>query len=121
MLYLAFPLQIGLDGLPASTGYAEHVRQMIEELLFTNPGERLNRPRLGVGLLRLVFGPNDDEIATATQFLIQNELQTWLSEHIRVTSVQTASVVDARGSSLEITVQYTLLKTGQPQEATFRR
>ncbi|MEM7155281.1 MAG: GPW/gp25 family protein [Myxococcota bacterium] len=117
MMYLKFPLQVGPDGLPARASYADHVLQMIEELLFTNPGERLNRPRFGVGLLQLVFGPNDEEIATATQFLIQNELQTWLSEHIQVTSVQATNIE----SSLEITIEYTLVKTGQSQRATFVR
>ena len=108
MQYLKFPLQVGADGLTASSGYAQHVLELIEELLFTSPGQRVNRPNFGVGLAELVFGPNDPEIATATQFLIQNALQTWLSEYIRVNAV----TVDAVVSSLQITVEYTIFATG---------
>ena len=79
---------------------AEHVRQEIETLLFTQPGERVMRPDLGSGLLQLVFAPNSDELATATQYLAQGALQRWLGTLAQVDAV----VASSAESVLTVTV-----------------
>ena len=79
-----FPFHFDSRGRTATTGDDEHVRDMIEQLLFTNPGERVNRPDFGSGLLQMVFAPNSPELATALQFTVQAALQRWLGDVIDV-------------------------------------
>lgn len=114
---IAYPFEIDRRGRVAETPYEAHVRQMIEQVLFTNPGERVNRPDFGCGLLQLVFAPNSDELATATQFLIQGALTTWLEDVIVVEGVQ----VDNDDSRLVITIQYIVRQTQQRQVSRFVR
>jgi phage baseplate assembly protein W len=85
------------------------VRDLIEQVLFTSPGERVNRPAFGTGLRQLVFAPNGDELATATQFLVQGALQQWLGELIRVESVE----VSSEDAALRVKVQYVSLRDQQ--------
>ena len=75
-------------GRTAATSDDDHIRDMIEQVLFTTPGERVNRPTFGSGLLQLVFAPNSDALAATTQFLVQSALQQWLGEVIAVEDVQ---------------------------------
>jgi phage baseplate assembly protein W len=93
----------------------EYVRQLVEQVLFTSPGERVNLPDFGSGLLQLVFGPNSAEMAAATQFTVQGALQKWLSAYIKVQSV----VASAEESKLTVTVAYAPLSTGITQVQTF--
>jgi phage baseplate assembly protein W len=86
---------------------------MIEQVLFTSPGERVNRPDFGSGLMQLIFAPNSDELATATQFLVQGALQQWLGDLIQVDDLQ----VESEDASL----QYTIRRTQQRREASFSR
>jgi phage baseplate assembly protein W len=88
---------------------------MIEEFLFTNPGERVNRPDFGSGLLQMVFAPNSPEIASALQFTIQAGLQRWLGDVIVAQKVE----VTSEDSTLSVLVQYVIKRTNQTQTATF--
>jgi Bacteriophage baseplate protein W len=110
-----FPFDFDGSGRTASTAEDAHIRDMIEQVLFTSPGERVNRPTFGSGLRRLVFAPNSDELATATQFLVQGSLQQWLGDLIQVDEVQ----VESEDSTLRVTVQYTVRRTQQQQTARF--
>ena len=101
----------------ASTTYDEHIRQMIEQLIFTSPGERVNRPTFGSSLMQLVFAPNSDELTTAVQFLVQSSLQQWLGELIQVEGVQ----IESEEATLRVTVQYVILRDRQRQVAQFTR
>lgn len=112
-----YPFHFDRLGRTASTGYDDHVRDMIEELLFTNPGERVNRPDFGSGLLRLVFAPNSPELAAALQFTVRAALQRWLGDVLEVESLE----VTSEDSSLRIVVQYTVLRTGEIRVETFVR
>jgi phage baseplate assembly protein W len=112
---IAFPLQIDRAGRTATASDDDHVRQMIEQLLFTRLGERVMQPNLGCSLLQLVFEPNSPEIAAVVQMTVQASLQQWLGDVIRVDSV-TVSAADA---VLTITVAYVVLATGSAQQATF--
>lgn len=93
----------------------DYVQQLVEQVLFTSPGERVNLPDFGSGLLQLPFAPNSVELAAATQFSVQAALQKWLSRYVKVQSVQ-ATAVD---STLSVTVQYSLLNSDVTQVQTF--
>lgn len=93
----------------------DYLRQMVEQVLFTSPGERVNLPDFGSGLLQLPFAPNSIEIAAATQFSVQGALQKWLGGFIKVQSV----VASAQESTLTVTVTYAPLSTGVTQVQTF--
>jgi uncharacterized protein len=53
----------------------DYLRQLVEQVLFTSPGERVNLPDFGSGLLQLPFAPNSLELAAAIQFTVQSALQ----------------------------------------------
>jgi phage baseplate assembly protein W len=92
-----------------------YVRQLVEQVLFTSPGERVNLPDFGSGLLQLPFAPNSVEMAAATQFTVQAALQKWLSSYIKVQSV----VASAEEAVLTVTVTYSPLGTDVTQVQTF--
>lgn len=112
-----FPLHFDSRGRTASTDDAEHMRDLIEQLLFTNPGERVNRPDFGCGLLAMVFAPNSPELATALQFTIQASLQRWLSDLVEIQTLE----ITSEESTLQVWVQYRVRRTGDQRVATFER
>lgn len=112
---IAYPFQIDGRGRTAETGREGHIRQLIEQLLFTSPGERVNRPDFGTGLMQLVFAPNSPELAAATEFTIQSALQQWLGDRIQVEAV----AVESQEATLQITVQYIVRQTQQRAVAQF--
>ena len=93
----------------------DYVRQLVEQVLFTAPGERVNLPDFGSGLLQLTFAPNSMEMAAATQFTVQGGLQKWLGNFIKVQSV----IASAEESVLTVTVTYSPLNTDVTQVQTF--
>jgi hypothetical protein len=112
---LGFPYQFDGRGRTAEASIQDYVTQLVETVLFTSPGERVNLPDFGSGLLQLPFAPNSVEMAAATQFSVQAALQKWLSSYVKVQSVA-ASAEDA---VLRVTVTYTLLNTDVTQVQTF--
>jgi phage baseplate assembly protein W len=102
---LDFPYHIGARGRTATTSASDHVRDLIEQVLFTSPGERVMRPDFGAGLLALVFEPNSTALAATAQMLIQGALQHHLGHLIAVQSV----AVEAVDSSFRVDVRYSLL------------
>lgn len=113
MPHLDFPYAIDGTGRSAQTSAADHVRDLIEQVLFTAPGERAMRPTFGSGLMALVFEPNSVQLAATTQFLAQASLQQHLSHLIAVQAV-TVEPIDA---ALVVSVAYTLLEDGSNQVA----
>jgi len=114
-LFLDFPFHIDGRGRAAETVEDDHIRDMIFQVLFTTPGERVNRPDFGCGLKQLVFMPNSDALAAATQFLVQGSLQRWLETVIQVESV-TVEPVD---SELRVTVVYSKRSGGSIRRDVF--
>src|ERR1700720_3733142 len=110
---IAFPFQVGRDGRTAATTDDDHIRDMIEQLLFTNPGERVNRPDFGSGLLRMVFAPNSSELASALQFTMQAALQRYLGDLIDLQSLE----VTAEDARLNVVVKYIVRRTQQSRTA----
>ena len=100
--FLAFPFSPDARGRSAVVGRDRHIREMIEQVLFTAPGERAMRPDFGCGVKELLFQPASDALAAATQQMIHGALLRWLED---VISVQRVSVVVA-DSALVVTVVY---------------
>ena len=112
-----FPFHFDASGRTATADDDAHIREMIEQLLFTNPGERGNRPDFGSGLMQLVFAPNSPEIAAALQFTLRGAIQRWLGDLIELQDLQVTSV----DSTLTIDVQYLRRQTGRTQTAQITR
>ena len=116
-MQINYPFQLDSRGRTAATDQDEHIRDLIEQVLFTAPGERVNRPTFGSGLLQMVFDPNSAELAAATQFLVQGSLQQWLGDLIQVNALDVRSV----DSTLEVSVVYTIRRDQIQRTAQFRR
>ncbi len=112
-----YPIHFDSRGRTAQTSEDEHIRDMIEQVLFTSPGERVNRPDFGSGILRLVFDPNSDALAAATQMTVQGALQQWLGDLILVEAVDVENI----DSALQVRVRYVVRKSQQRQTAQFTR
>jgi uncharacterized protein len=105
MTDLDFPYRFSGLGRTATTGGADHVRDLIEQVLLTAPGERVMRPDFGAGLLALVFEPNSEILATTTQMLVQSAVQLHLSHLVTVQSVEVLN----DDAALRVEVRYALL------------
>lgn len=110
-----YPFHFDSQGRTATTDYYTHIEEMLEELLFTNPGERVNRPDFGSGLQQLVFGPNSPELAAALQFTLQAAIQKWLGDLIDLQSLN----VTSQDSTLNIFISYVVRRTNEQQVAQF--
>lgn len=117
MIDIDYPYHFSGQGGTAVIDYEAHIRDLIEQVLFTSPGERVNRPTLGCGVMQLVFEPNSTELAGTSQFLVQSSLQEWLGNLIQVTAVEVESV-DER---LNVTVSYMIRRTQQERVDQFSR
>jgi|SRR5271157_1162573 len=115
MTNVYFPYQFDGRRRTREAATADYVRQLVEQVLFTSPGERVNLPDFGSGLLQLPFAPNSLEMAAATQFTVQGALQKWLGNYIKVNSVTAAAAEE----TLTVTVSYTLINTGVTEVQTF--
>ena len=116
-MHIAYPFNITNGGLAATADDEQHIKQLIEQLLFTMPGERVNRPDFGTALARLVFSPDSEELATATQFLVQGAIQQWLGNLIQIQAVQVVN----DDAVLSVTISYVVRRTQQQQVAQFVR
>jgi hypothetical protein len=112
---VGFPLTINSYGRVSDPDYELHVEQMIELLLFTAPGERVNRPDFGCGLLRLIMGPDTEAVASATEYLVRIALQKWLGEVLAVRQVE----VTPGDGTLRVKIAYVLLIDQRLRVAVF--
>lgn len=99
-----FPFTIDLRGRSRVVDRPAHVRALIEQVLFTSPGERLHRPTFGTGLHKMVFEPGGDEVASALQFVVQSALQQWMADEMDLRDVE----VTASDATLTVVVRYVL-------------
>jgi phage baseplate assembly protein W len=116
-MQIDYPFHFDGRGRTAEATEDKHIRDLIEQVLFTSPGERVNRPTFGSGLLKLVFAPNSDALASATQLTVQGALQQWLGDLIRVEAVK----VESDDSTIRVSVQYVIQRIQQRQTADFVR
>ena len=112
-----YPFHFDDLGRTAVTDDADHIRDMIEQFLFTNAGERVNRPDFGSGLLQQVFAPNSPELASTLQFTVPAGLQQWLGDLIEVRQLQ----VSNEEAILRVQVTYVIRKTNDVRTQTFER
>ena len=112
-----FPFHLDSRGRTATAGADEHIRDLIEQFLFTSAGERVNRPDFGSGLLQMIFAPNRSDVATALQFTIQAGLNRWLGDLIEVHKLEVLN----QEATLYVTVEYAVRQSGEQRIATFTR
>lgn len=108
-------LQFNNEGRTALADEPLHIRDLIEQVLFTSPSERVNRPNFGSGLLQTIFQGNSNEIAATTQFLVQSAINQYLGHLITVNEVK----ITNNEALLNLTITYTLLRTQERQIAQF--
>ena len=116
-MQLDYPFHFDGRGRTAVATERDHLRDLIEQVLFTLPGERVNRDTFGSGLLQLPFAPLSDELASAAQFLVQGALQQWLGDRI---AVERVSVV-RDDAALVVDIQFVVQRTGERRIEQFRR
>lgn len=112
-----FPFQFDSRGRTSATDDDDHIRDMIEQFLFTNAGERLNRPDFGSGLLQLIFAPNSPELASTLQFTVQAGLQQWLGDVIEVRELE----VTSEEATIRVELKYLVRRTQEVRGTTFVR
>lgn len=116
-VHIHYPWAFDTRGRTAVVDDARHVREMIEEFLFTSPGERVNRPDFGSGVLNLIFAPNSVGLAATLEATIQAGLQSCLGDLIEIRQLQ----VTAENEVLLIELSYALLRTGEERTENFQR
>lgn len=110
-----YPYHFDQLGRTATTGRDDYIRDLIEQVLFTAPGERVMRPDFGSGVLALVFEPNSITLAATTQALVHGALQQHLGDLIAVQAVEVTGIEGA----LQVEVRYTVLLDRTTHLATF--
>ena len=114
---IAYPFQFNPFGGTATVDDDRHIRDMLEQLIFTNPGERVNRPDFGSGLLQLVFAPNSPELAATLQFTTQAAIQRWLGDLLDLQTV----IVTSEEGTLTVEIRYVVRRTNVERTETFSR
>lgn len=114
---IEYPFHFDSRGRTAAATDAKHIRDLIEQVLFTSPGERVNRPTFGSGLLQLIFAPHNDVLTAAVQLTVQGALQQWLGDLILVEDVQ----VTGEDSTVNVRVQYKVRSKQQSQVEEFKK
>jgi len=117
MINIDYPFHFDSRGHTALADTNKHIQDMIEQLLLTNPGERVNRPDFGSGIQQLIFAPTSPEVASALQFTLKAAIQNWLGDLVQVQALEVTSVE----STLNILIQYIVRSTNQQQQTTFSR
>lgn len=110
-MQLGYPLTLDGSGRTAQADEDRHIRDLVAQVLFTSPGERVNRPDFGSGLRQLIFAGAGDDTLVAAQFLVQGALQEWLGDLIDVEAVAVRSEQEV----LHVTMQYTVHRTEEEQ------
>jgi phage baseplate assembly protein W len=119
--YLDYPFRASGAGIPVTiadeqrAGLAsDHLRDLIVQVLLTEPGERIELPEFGVGIQRLVFAPNNEALRASTRFLVTSNLQRWLGDRIDVERVGVTSEAGAE-ETVTIQVVYMVKQTRERQ------
>ena len=112
-----FPFHFDGRGRTAAADDNDHIRDMLEELLFTSPGERVNRPDFGSGLLQMIFAPNSKELAATLEGSVQAAIQRYLGDLIELRKLE----VTAEDSTLSLTISYLVRRTNELRTAEIAR
>ena len=115
----AYPFVIDpISGQAGQTPYATHVDQMIRQILLTTPGERADLPEFGCGIRQLLFAPNSDALEATTKLIIQRSLDLWLSDQIKVQTIDVGAGPGDDYSQIVVQIAYTLLETQSMQQTS---
>ncbi len=112
-----YPFHFDHNGRTAATSEEDHIRDMIEQFLFTQPGERVNRPDFGSGVMQLVFAPNSPELAATLQFTMNAGLMDCLGDLIEIQSLE----VTSEESTLRVSLTYVIRRTKDTRTEEFTR
>lgn len=112
-----FPFHIDQRGRTAEAADEKHIRDLIEQVVFTAPGERVNRPDFGSGVMQLVFAPNNEALAAATQITVQSAIQQFVGDLVEVEGVQ----VTSEDAKLSVLIQYVIRRTQERRVTEFSR
>ncbi len=115
-MHVDFPYHFDGRDRSAETSEQDHIRDLIEQILFTNPGERVNRPEFGAGIYQLLFSPASPEQAATTEFMIRGSLQQHLGQRIEVQDISAT----AAEATISITIAYRILRDNSSGMASFR-
>lgn len=110
-----YPFHFDNRGRTALASYEDHIRGLIEQLLFTGRGERVNRPEFGGGLYHMVFEPNSAEIAATLRINVAGDLENSLGDLIAVEALD----VRVDEATLRVDLQYVIRRTGERLEESF--
>jgi hypothetical protein len=113
---IAYPYEIDPRGFTETADEDAHIRQMIEQILFTLPGERVNRPDFGCGIQRAVFA-GSPELAATLQGSVHESLQRWLGHRIQIEAVD----VGVEEATVTVSIRYLVVRTGERNQHMFRR
>ena len=113
--YLNFPFGLAPDGSVAAVDEDHHIRERLEQILFTAPGERVMVPDFGCGVRDLVFAGNNEVLAAATEFKVARALQSYMGNQVLINGVDVVNDEE----KLRIVINYTKTKDLQQQQATF--
>lgn len=116
MQYLKFPFTVSAEG-PQNSSRADHVREQIEQVLFTGPKERVFRPEFGVGIRRLVFEPNSSVLWNITHKQLLSSLADAL--HGEVEPKTLAIDLHRQDSKLIILISYKLAAINRRESQAF--
>jgi hypothetical protein len=116
---LSFPFHVGDLGMPATSPRTQAIRQQLEQLLFTLPGERVNRPTFGCGVQRLVFSGCTPEAAAAAEYIVRINVRDFMGDVLKLDAVRVTA--DPEQATLFVDILYTLILTGEERAETFRR
>jgi Bacteriophage baseplate protein W len=117
MTHIDFPYRIDTRGGTAASGEDDYVRGLIEQLLFTAPGERVNRPDFGSAVMQMVFAPNNETLAATTESSIRASLQQWLADVAEVEAIK----VTSDDNKLLLDVRYRLRRSGERRTTRLER
>ena len=114
--YLKFPFSVGDDG-PKTSSRSDHVREQIEQVLFTSPKERVFRPAFGVGVRRLIFEPNNVALRNSTVKLLDASLAEALHGEVDPRTLEVE--VRSEDEKLIIRISYILAFINRRESHTF--
>lgn len=111
-----FPFHIDHTGRTATADPAKHVRDLIEQLLFTSPRERVNRPAFGSGIDHAVFKPNHDILAETTRITAEAAIQQHLGHLIHLVALN----IEAIDNRLAVEIAFTLRNEQEVRTTTIQ-
>ena len=110
--YLSFPFRLTPEGAVDTVDEALHLRQRLEQILFTSPGERVMLPEFGCGVRDLVFAGNNEVLAAATEFTVARALQAHMGDRVMI------HAVDVRPEEERLVVQVVYTRTRDLERQT---